>query len=121
MIQLELSTALAIYGALIAGGAFAIWLYTEITTRHAYHGLENQNVSRRDHYTCTYPDQHADTAPDCPRCHSLHRARDKGARLVKPSRAATEPPAEPAAEQPRRNPSRRKRPRARSRGPRRRR
>ena len=122
MIQLELTTALAIYGAIIAGGACAIWLYTEITTRHAYHVLEHQYVWHCVYCTYTYLDQDAETVSQCPRCHSFNSAGDKGARLIKPSRTAVVPQPLPAdTEQPRRNPSRGKRPGARRRGPRRRR
>jgi phage FluMu protein Com len=120
MIEISLSTALAIYSALIGFGAAAIWLYTEIRTRHAYHFLEKQHVWRCVFCAYTYLDEEAEMVSQCPRCASFNSIGDKDAKPVLP-RTVAEPSAaeEVPVPPPRRNPSHRKRPKAQRRGPRR--
>ena len=121
MIQISLSTALFVYGAIIVVGAVAIWLYTEVTSRRAYLVLEKQYLWRCVFCSYTYLDADAVTHSKCPQCHSINSMDDKQARFVPVAGAdalAAAPDEPPQTS--RHNPSKGKRKGARSRGPRRR-
>ncbi len=121
MIPLNLTTALALYSAVIAGFALAIWVYTEIVTQTARRSLGKQFLWRCTFCGFTYLDEHAESVSQCPRCASYSSWEDKGAREVAPSRGrAAELAATSGDETKQRNTSKRKRPNQRRRGPRRR-
>lgn len=122
MIEISLTTALALYCGVLLAGGIAIWIYTEVRTQYQYRALEKQHLWHCVFCRYTYLDEAADIISECPRCGSLNAYDDKQARFIRPSegqiRRATAKTADLPA--PRRNPSRRKRPGARRRGPRRR-
>lgn len=122
MIEISLSAAMALYSAVIACGALAIWLYTELRTRHVHRFLEKQHVWHCVFCAFTYLDEEAEVLSQCPRCQSFNSAADKNAKPIPPN-LPSEPVPETGSEElaPRRNPSHRKRPHAQNRGPRRRR
>ncbi len=121
MIPLNLTTALAVYSAIIAGFALAIWVYTEIASQHVRRGLGKQFLWRCAFCGYTYLDEHAESVSQCPRCASYTSWEDKHARAVKPSRQRIAELAPASSEQGKnRNTSKRKRPNQRRRGPRRR-
>lgn len=120
MIEISLPLALILYSTAILAGAFAIWLYTEITTRRAYLVLEKQYLWRCVYCSYVYLDQEAVKHSTCPQCHCINSLADKAARYIPvPKHLKLEEPQGPVQES-RRNPSRAKRPGARRRGPRKR-
>ena len=122
MIEISLSTALALYGGIIITGTLLLWIYTEINVQRAQKVMTKQYLWRCTFCAFSYLDEEASAFSRCPRCGSITAHDDKGAREVKTPKPAAEAchAEEPPKEQPRRNPSRGKRPGARTRGPRRR-
>lgn len=120
MVEISLTSALALYSALVLAGMFFIWLYTEVRTHHVYEVLEKQYLWRCVFCTFTYLDEAAEKISRCPRCHSLNSVEDVHSKFVRLKNFA-EPALAEETEDPRRNPSRKKRPGAKQRGPRRRR
>jgi hypothetical protein len=120
MIQIQITTALALYGAVIGLLIVCIWLYTEFFVHRTTRTLEKQSLWQCVFCGYTYLDEGAQELSQCPRCASFNSATDKHARFV-PSRARQSEEDEPSADvEPRHpNPSRRKRPHQRRRGPRR--
>lgn len=121
MIQLELTTALALYSGLVCIGALIIWLYTELAAYRRHRSMEKQNLWKCAYCRYIYLDELAASVSECPRCKSFNSVEDKLARYVKPTVAQSQVETGEDGEAPRRNPSRRKRPGTRRRGPRRRR
>ncbi len=121
MIEISLTTALALYSILIGIGAFSIWLYTEIRTQHSHKRMRKQYLWRCVFCGCTYLDEEAVHLSVCPRCGSYNALEDKNARLLKATRDEKEQWVQAHTDKKtRRNPARQKRPGARNRGPRRR-
>ena len=120
MIQISLTTALVMYSAILGLVVFAIWAYTELTTRRSYHVLEKQDLWRCVFCGYVYLDERAERVSRCPQCGSFNSEDDKRARYVR-SRRASPRRQEPAPAGPKRNTSHRKRPHQRRRGPRKRR
>jgi len=119
MIEISFTAALGFYGALIVGGAIAIWIYTEISTAQAHKVLGKQNLWRCAYCAFSWLDDAMEPVSKCPRCASLNHAADPSVRPAAPAPLPTpEAQGEDDSEKPRRNPSRRKRPGARTRGPR---
>jgi hypothetical protein len=121
VIEISLTTALALYSGCILLGTVVIWLYTELRTQHAYHVLEKQYLWRCVFCAYTYLDEAAEALSQCPRCHSINSMQDAGARFVRASGVLLPEPDLPREVDQRRSPSRQKRPGAKRRGPRRRR
>lgn len=122
MIQITLTTALALYSGVLLCGAIIIWLYTELHTRHKFWVLEKQHVWRCVFCGYTYLDEDDQPISECPRCQSLNAETDQHAKLVPNRKTAAQNVAKSETEeQSRRNPARRKNPGAKRRGPRRRR
>ena len=122
MIEISLTTALALYSILIGIGAFSIWLYTEIRTQHSHKRMRKQYLWRcvfaavrilmRRRCICLY----------APGVAAITRLRIKNARLLKATRDEKAQWVQAQTDKKtRRNPARQKRPGARNRGPRRRR
>lgn len=120
MIEISLPAALVVYSAIIVIGAFAIWFYTEVTTRRAYLVLEKQYLWRCIFCSYVYLDQDAVKHSQCPQCHAINSLEDAGARYIPASKRALAETVPLEKQETRRNPSRGKRPGARRRGPRRR-
>lgn len=121
MIQISLTTALALYSAILGIAAFAIWLFTEMREQHVYRTLEKQHLWRCIFCAYVYLDEAAVTVSECPRCGSYNAIDDKHARYIKAPKTLRKERAErETPQEQRRNPSRRKRAGARRRGPRRR-
>lgn len=120
MIEIQLTTALAIYGTVLALLIAFIWLYTEFSVHRTTRTLEKQSLWQCVFCGYTYLDEGAQELSKCPRCASFNSATDKHARFV-PARAhhgeEVQTPNEEESRHP--NPSRRKRPHQRRRGPRR--
>jgi len=127
MIEISLSTALAIYSALIGIGALGIWLYTEVSVQRHYQVLEKQYLWRCAYCAFTYLDEESEVYSVCPRCESINSIADHKTKFVPvPQHKLQSVNTWHDAgiddnEDSRRNPSRRKRPQARNKGPRRRR
>lgn len=124
MIEISLTTALALYSGIIVLGTLTIWIATEISTRLSHRVLEKQHLWRCVYCAYVYLDREAQDVSQCPRCKSYNAASDKKARWVRvsPSTERESPGDDTLLEAaPRRNPSRGKKPGARRRGPRRRR
>ncbi len=121
MIQISLTTALAVYSAILGVAAVAIWLFTELREQHVYRTLEKQHLWRCIFCSYVYLDEAAVTVSECPRCGSYNAIDDRHARYIKAPKALRKQRGErEEAQDQRRNPSRGKRPGARRRGPRRR-
>lgn len=124
MIQISLTAALALYSGILLAGAFAIWLYTEVSAQRTAILLERQHLWRCVFCLYTYLDDEAERMSRCPRCGSFNTLDDDGAKLAPaPAPRTVAPPEaeEEDEEEPRRNPSRQKRKGAKRRGPRKRR
>lgn len=121
MIQLELTTALALYSAVLAALGAGIWIYTEFSVLRPQRNLGRQFLWRCVYCGYSYLDEHADRLSQCPRCESYNTVEEKEGRQDPNLRHAVE--SAPGDERPkgRRNPSIKKRPHQRRRGPRRRR
>lgn len=122
MIQIQLTTAVALYSAILCGMILAIWVYTEVTVRQSHRFLGNQFLWRCVFCGYTYLDEHAEAVSQCPRCASFNSLEDRDAKVVQPRtrlHTSESDRGQPLAEH--RNPSRRRRPHQRRRGPRRRR
>ena len=79
MIEIQLTTALAIYSILVGLMAAAIWLYTELSVTRKQRDLGNQFLWRCMFCGCTYLDESANAISKCPRCESLNSLADAGA------------------------------------------
>ncbi len=122
MIPITLTTALAVYSAILAGLALMIWVYTETRAHRRRRELGKQFLWRCVYCRYTYLDEHASALSKCPRCASYNAATDEAAREVAPSPAALQTIQDAASHSgDGRNTSKRKRPNQRRRGPRRRR
>jgi acetyl-CoA carboxylase beta subunit len=122
MIQISLTTALALYSFVLLLMLFFIWAYTEVSVRHSQRQIEKQFLWRCVFCGYIYLDEVADTLSCCPRCNSFSSVEDKRARYIDelPSRNESDEPDYDSELMPRRNPSHRKRPNQRRRGPRKR-
>ena len=121
MIQISLTTALALYSSILIGMVFCIWAYTEVSVSRSQRVIEKQFLWRCVFCGYIYLDEAAEKLSQCPRCHSYSSVEDKHARYVPPTLPRQETaPLEDDLFEPRRNPSHRKRPNQRRRGPRRR-
>ncbi|MCL4219164.1 MAG: hypothetical protein KJ052_19455 [Candidatus Hydrogenedentes bacterium] len=121
MIEILLTTGLALYSSLLFGIAFVIWITTEISVQRSRHFLEKQYMWRCGICGYIYLDDSGESISRCPRCESYNSAADSHTRFVTVATGAEElEHAHGDAEEDRRkNPSRRKRRGAR-RGPRKR-
>lgn len=79
MIEIQLTTALALYSGLIGVLAVGIWAYTELSVTRPQQRLGQQFLWRCMICGCTYLDEKADRLSECPRCGSLNSVGDKGA------------------------------------------
>ena len=122
MIEIPLGTALIIYSTILLSVAFAVWLYTELSTHRAYRALEQQYLWRCVFCSYTYLDEKARAMSRCPRCSSYNTVGDDGAKFVAPAKVGPSDTTESDDQiaGPRRNPSKGRRGGAKRRGPRRR-
>ena len=120
MIEIQLTTALALYGAVLGLLVAFIWVYTEFFVHRTTRILEKQSLWQCVFCGYTYLDEGAQDLSQCPRCASYNSGTDKHARFV-PSRTRRAEKDESSKNEETRhpNPSRRKRPHQRRRGPRR--
>lgn len=119
MIEIQLTTAVVLYAAVLGALMGSVWLFTEFSVRRTQKTLEKQHLWRCVFCGYTYLDEGAMEVSQCPRCESFNSMTDKHARFVRArSRRRREEPEEDAPST-RRNPSHRKRPHQRRRGPRR--
>lgn len=79
MIEIQLTTALALYSGLIGLLAVGIWAYTELSVRRPQQRMGQQFLWRCVICGCTYLDERADRLSECPRCGSLNSVGDRGA------------------------------------------
>jgi len=86
MIEISLTTALALYSGALLLGALAIWVYTESASHHAWRTIERQHLWRCIYCTFVYLDEGAGKLSHCPRCGSINTLGDTGARYVRPTR-----------------------------------
>lgn len=86
MIEISLTTALALYSGVVLIGALAVWIYTETSAHHAYRTIERQHLWRCVYCTYVYLDEGADNLSRCPRCESINNLGDAGARYVRLTR-----------------------------------
>lgn len=121
MIQLELTTALALYSAVIATLVAGIWIYTEFSVLRPQRSLGKQFLWRCVYCGYSYLDEQAGRLSQCPRCESYNVLEEKDGRRDPNLRRAVERGPERESSKGRRNPSIKKRPHQRRRGPRRRR
>lgn len=124
MIQITLTNALFLYGAVIVFGLTILYTISELRARQVYRVLEKQFLWRCAFCGFLYLDEGALTLSECPRCKSYNTFGDAQDKAVSAARQRM-PEAVPDEKQspdepPRRNPSRKKRRHVR-RGPRRRR
>ncbi len=126
MIEITLTTAVLLYGALILSAFLLLYLLSELRARHVYRVLEKQFMWRCAFCGFLYLDENAAVISKCPRCESFNTMEDaldkavSKARQVVVDSGAERVQEEPGAV-PRRNSARRKRPGQTRRGPRRRR
>ena len=79
MIEIQLTTALALYSLLLAVLGLAIWVYTELSVRRPQQYLGKQFLWRCTFCACTYLDETAQSISQCPRCASFNSAADDAA------------------------------------------
>jgi len=122
MIQISLTTALALYSSVLLAMILFIWAYTEVSVWRSHRVLEKQFLWRCVFCGYIYLDEAAEKLSKCPRCHSYSSVEDKHARYIRthPSLPDSEEDDKEDALAPRRNPSHRKHPHQRRRGPRKR-
>ena len=126
MIEITLTTAVLLYGALILSGFLLLYMVSELRARHVYRVHEKQFMWRCAFCGFLYLDENAAVISKCPRCESFNTMEDaldkavSKARQVVVDSGAERVQEEPGAV-PRRNSARRKRPGQTRRGPRRRR
>ncbi len=120
MIEIQLTTALALYGFVLVAMMGSIWLFAEFSVRRTQRTLEKQSLWRCVFCGYTYLDEGAQEVSQCPRCESFNAMSDKHARFVRTRSRRADTNLDEQEEASRRNPSRRKRPHQRRRGPRRR-
>ena len=113
MIQIEMTSALVLYGGILAALVSMLWVYTEFSVRRPQRHLGEQFLWRCIYCTFTYLDESAERISECPRCHSLNESEKRSP--MAPERAKA---AEPNARV--HNSSRKGRHHRRRRGPRRR-
>lgn len=126
MIEITLTTAILLYGAVILAGLLLLYMVSELRARHVYHVLEKQFVWRCAFCGFLYLDEDAAILSQCPRCESYNTMDDAQDRAVSRARQAVtvsgpEHIEEEPGPAPRRNSARRKRPGQKRRGPRKRR
>ncbi len=86
MIEISLTTALALYSGVVLAGALAVWIYTETSVHHAYRVIERQHLWRCTYCAYVYLDESAEKLSRCPRCESINHLGDGGTRYVAPTR-----------------------------------
>jgi hypothetical protein len=79
MIEIQLTTALAVYSLLLAFLGIAIWIYTELSVRRPQQNLGKQFLWRCTFCACTYLDESAQSISQCPRCASFNSPTDDAA------------------------------------------
>jgi hypothetical protein len=79
MIEVELTTALALYSVVIGVLVLMIWLYTELSIRRPQRRLGRQFLWRCTFCSCTYLDETAQTLSQCPRCANYNRMEEAAA------------------------------------------
>lgn len=126
MIEITLTTAVLLYGALILSGFLLLYMVSELRARHVYRVLEKQFMWRCAFCGFLYLDENAAVISKCPRCESFNTMEDALDKAVSKARqVVVDSGAERVQEEPgvvpRRNSARRKRPGQTRRGPRRRR
>lgn len=127
MIEISLTSAIALYGAIILMGFAFLYLVSELRASRVYRVLEKQFLWRCSFCGFLYLDTEAATISQCPQCKSYNIMADGQDPVVSRQRQrfAAEETMQSTAEMhafvPRRNSARRKRPGQRKRGPRRRR
>jgi hypothetical protein len=117
MIEIQLTTALALYSLLLAFLGLGIWVYTELSVRRPQQYLGKQFLWRCTFCACTYLDEGAGHISQCPRCMSYNSVSDDAGPKNLPNLPKTEEDPGPSNI---RASSKRKR-RSRRRGPRKRR
>ena len=90
MIEIELTTALAIYSGLLALLGVGIWIYTELSVRRPQQYMGKQFLWRCTFCACTYLDESANPISQCPRCFSYNSVADKAGPANLPNIPKTE-------------------------------
>ncbi len=126
MIQISLTNAIFVYGAVMVVVFVLLYTTSELRARNVYRVLEKQFLWRCSYCGFLYLDEDSLALSQCPRCESFNAHADAQDRLVSASReriVALEPETIQSDDEqaPRRNPARRKRTHQTRRGPRRRR
>ncbi|MFP6581256.1 MAG: hypothetical protein VCD00_01730 [Candidatus Hydrogenedentota bacterium] len=91
MIEIQLTTALALYSVLIGLMGAGIWLYTEFSVTRKQQFLGEQFLWRCMFCGCTYLDESGSSISKCPRCDSLNSLKDAGAPHNLPDLGENEP------------------------------
>jgi len=81
MIELQLTTALALYSGIMALLILAIWFYTELSVRRPQRHLGKQFLWRCTFCSCTYLDESAQSLSKCPRCANYNSMEEAAAIL----------------------------------------
>ena len=77
MIEISLTTALALYSIILALIVGIIFLYTELSVKRPQQHLGEQFLWRCTFCACTYLDESANPISQCPRCGSFNSLEDK--------------------------------------------
>jgi hypothetical protein len=96
MIEIQLTTALAIYSLLLAALGIAIWIYTELSVTRPQQFLGKQFLWRCTFCACTYLDESANPISQCPRCLSYNSAADNAGPENLPELPKTQAPQSPS-------------------------
>lgn len=122
MIQIEITSAIALYSMILCLLILVVWLYTEFQVRRPQRYLGTQFLWHCTYCSYTYLDEGADRLSKCPRCQSyndLEEGRAEVERQTRPGKARDASSAEERTGGHKH--SKHKRPHQRRRGPRRRR
>ncbi len=117
MIQLQLTHAVVLYGAVVVFLAIAIWIYTELRVTRVRTVLTKQHLWRCTYCGFSYLDDSGVPVTRCPRCENLNGSQDAQDALVAAGHSADTPDQHQLDT--RKNPSRGKQKRGKRRGPRR--
>ena len=76
MIEITISTAVLLYGAIILTGFLFLYMVSELRARHVYRVLEKQFMWRCAFCGFLYLDEDAVMLSKCPRCESYNTMED---------------------------------------------
>ena len=78
MIELDISTAIALYLLLTVVSLLLLWLFLDSQTKPKQYASEKKSIWQCEVCVFSYVDSHHDVISRCPRCGSFNKRKEKG-------------------------------------------